>query len=161
MSVTSIKTEIPTPNRSRFRNKACQQDAEDGIDDDVVPCIPVIDDDVVRGIIEPDGLRAIGDRMISPTDDDESRVGTVWYTEVDDDGDDDAISGKLHIAVAATVGFFIIPQSITVINSRMYRNEMTMHKIVRINRPNPMIYINEIKAYTTYRRPTIVHMMHL
>ena len=66
----------------------------------------------------PDVFRPTGDRRISPTCDDVgSRVGTDWYTDVDDDGadnDDDDTTGKLHNAVAATVGFFIMPQSITI-----------------------------------------------
>jgi hypothetical protein len=86
------------------------------MDDDEVPCI--IEDDG-RGSIAPDGIRPMGDLMISPTEDDGSRVvGTDWYTDVDDgtDRDDEDVNGKLHIAVAATVGFFIIPQSITETN---------------------------------------------
>jgi hypothetical protein len=113
ISVTSIKTEIPTPNRNRFRSKACQHDAEEGMDDDELPGI--IDEGGI-GNIALGGIRPIGDLMISATDIDGSRVGTDWYIEVDDDGvdneEDDTI-GKLHSAVAATVGFFIIPQSIT------------------------------------------------
>lgn len=115
ISVTSINTEIPTPNRNRFRSKACQHDTEEGMDDDEVPGII---EEVGIGNIALDGIRPIGDLMISATDTgiDGSRVGTDWYIEVDDDGadneDDDTI-GKLHNAVAATVGFFIIPQSIT------------------------------------------------
>ena len=87
------------------------------MDDDELPC--KIEEDG-RGNKTPDGLRPMGDLMISPTDEDGSRVDTDWYTAVDAcgaDSDDDDTNGKLHIAVAATVGFFIIPQSITAVGS--------------------------------------------
>ena len=130
MSVTNIKTDIPTPNRNRFRNNACQQDTDDEIVDDEEPCI--IEDDG-RGNTAPDAIRPMGDLMISPTDDDGSRVGTDWYTELEDDddgadNDDDDAKGKLQIAVAATVGFFIIPQSITVVSH--IQNKRTMQVVV-------------------------------
>jgi hypothetical protein len=88
------------------------------MDDDDVP-VTIVDDG--RGSRAPDGRRAMGDRIISPTDEDGSRVDTDWYTDADVDGvdrDDEVANGKLQIAVAATVGFFIIPQSITATRNR-------------------------------------------
>jgi hypothetical protein len=84
-----------------------------------------MDDDDDNGMVDdkgiiptPDGFRPIGERIISPTDnddDDGSRVGIDWYNN-----DDELLlllpikdDGTLHKADAANVGFFIIPQSIT------------------------------------------------